>query len=247
MFEQEVAPGEVVIEQVSSQGAEAVSIVVSIFVHRLVELTNTICFWNTSLIGEVARRWAFYLAGRGRRLLLRCRRRRLSRSHQDQWEWATVEGIILIKNLHLVVLKVFEYNGEGNFGELALLYNQPRAATVQVEDEHWTAIINSAMVCVAFAHGNNLQAISEGKLWKMDRQTFRKIVLKSAFQVRKKSFHMWNHLYTYLFFRSGRCTNHFCLVFRFLNTWMWVRVHSYSRGTSHEWKVFEVHWYSFQW
>ena len=28
--------------------------------------------------------------------------------------------------------KVFEYNGEGNFGELALLYNMPRAATVQV-------------------------------------------------------------------------------------------------------------------
>ena len=30
--------------------------------------------------------------------------------------------------------KVFEYNGEGNFGELALLYNMPRAATVQVSD-----------------------------------------------------------------------------------------------------------------
>ena len=56
MFEQEVAPGDVVIEQVSPQGPESVSIVVSIFVHRLVELTNTICFWNTSLIGEVARR-----------------------------------------------------------------------------------------------------------------------------------------------------------------------------------------------
>ena len=28
--------------------------------------------------------------------------------------------------------QVFEYNGEGNFGELALLYNMPRAATVQV-------------------------------------------------------------------------------------------------------------------
>ena len=114
----------------------------------------------------MARRWAFYLAGRGRRLLLRCRRRRLSRSHQDQWEWATVEGIILIKNLIFLLLKVFEYNGEGNFGELALLYNQPRAATVQVEDEHWAviyieqpyilsshiywaAIIYSAMVCVA--------------------------------------------------------------------------------------------------
>ena len=42
MFEQEVAPGEVVIEQVSSQGAEAVSIVVSIPVHILVALTNTV-------------------------------------------------------------------------------------------------------------------------------------------------------------------------------------------------------------
>ena len=28
--------------------------------------------------------------------------------------------------------KVFEYKGEGNFGELALLYNQPRAATIEV-------------------------------------------------------------------------------------------------------------------
>ena len=33
-----------------------------------------------------------------------------------------------------VLLQVFEYNGEGNFGELALLYNMPRAATVQVPD-----------------------------------------------------------------------------------------------------------------
>ena len=42
MFEQEVAPGEVVIEQVSPKGAESVSIVVSIFVHILVALTNTV-------------------------------------------------------------------------------------------------------------------------------------------------------------------------------------------------------------
>jgi len=75
------------------------------------------------------------------------------------------------------LLKVFEYNGEGNFGELALLYNQPRAATVQ--------------------------AITEGTLWKMDRQTFRKIVLKSAFQKRKmyesflSSVSLLEHLNTY--------------------------------------------------
>ena len=49
MFEQEVAPGEVVIEQVSPQGAEAVSIVVSMFVHRLVALTNTVSEAKTKI------------------------------------------------------------------------------------------------------------------------------------------------------------------------------------------------------
>jgi len=47
----------------------------------------------------------------------------------------------------------------GSFGELALMYNMPRAATVQ--------------------------AASEGMLWAMDRQTFRRIVLRNAFQKRK--------------------------------------------------------------
>jgi len=54
---------------------------------------------------------------------------------------------------------VMEYNNEGNFGELALLYNMPRAASVKAE--------------------------TDGSLWAMDRQTFRKIVLKAAFQKRK--------------------------------------------------------------
>lgn len=47
----------------------------------------------------------------------------------------------------------------GSFGELALMYNMPRAATVQ--------------------------AASQGMLWAMDRQTFRRIVLRNAFQKRK--------------------------------------------------------------
>lgn len=51
------------------------------------------------------------------------------------------------------------YNDKGSFGELALLYNMPRAATVQAE--------------------------SAGALWAMDRQTFRKIVLRNAYQKRK--------------------------------------------------------------
>ncbi|XP_037946770.1 cAMP-dependent protein kinase type II regulatory subunit isoform X2 [Teleopsis dalmanni] len=54
---------------------------------------------------------------------------------------------------------VHTYNNSGNFGELALLYNMPRAATIQAE--------------------------TEGLLWAMDRQTFRRILLKSAFKKRK--------------------------------------------------------------
>ncbi|KAL9916033.1 cAMP-dependent protein kinase type II regulatory subunit isoform X1 [Glossina fuscipes] len=54
---------------------------------------------------------------------------------------------------------IHTYNNSGIFGELALLYNMPRAATVQAE--------------------------TEGLLWAMDRQTFRRILLKSAFKKRK--------------------------------------------------------------
>lgn len=54
---------------------------------------------------------------------------------------------------------VFTYENRGSFGELALLYNMPRAATVK--------------------------AVSVGNLWALDRQTFRRIVLKSAFRKRK--------------------------------------------------------------
>jgi len=55
--------------------------------------------------------------------------------------------------------KVMNYEEKGSFGELALLYNMPRAATVQAE--------------------------TSGSLWAMDRQTFRKIVLRNAYQKRK--------------------------------------------------------------
>lgn len=58
-------------------------------------------------------------------------------------------------NNHLV----HTYENKGSFGELALLYNMPRAATIKAK--------------------------SDGLLWAMDRQIFRRIVLKSAFKKRK--------------------------------------------------------------
>ncbi|XP_076465845.1 cAMP-dependent protein kinase type II regulatory subunit-like [Babylonia areolata] len=56
--------------------------------------------------------------------------------------------------------KIYQFDNQGSFGELALMYNMPRSATVR--------------------------AVTEGTLWAMDRNSFRKIVLKSAFKKRKK-------------------------------------------------------------
>jgi cAMP-dependent protein kinase regulator len=55
--------------------------------------------------------------------------------------------------------KVGTYAGHGSFGELALMYNMPRAATIISMDG--------------------------GKLWALDRSTFKRIVVKSAFERRK--------------------------------------------------------------
>ncbi|KAF5405509.1 cAMP-dependent protein kinase type II-alpha regulatory subunit, partial [Paragonimus heterotremus] len=51
------------------------------------------------------------------------------------------------------------YNGTGSFGELALMYNTPRAATI---------------ICR-----------QDGVLWTVDRSTFRRIVLQQAFRKRQ--------------------------------------------------------------
>lgn len=55
--------------------------------------------------------------------------------------------------------KVLQFDGRGSFGELALMYNMPRAASVV--------------------------AVTDGTLWAMDRMSFRRIVLHNAFRKRK--------------------------------------------------------------
>lgn len=55
--------------------------------------------------------------------------------------------------------RVFQYSDSGSFGELALMYNAPRAATII--------------------------STTAGSLWAMDRQTFRKIVVKETAKKRR--------------------------------------------------------------
>lgn len=55
--------------------------------------------------------------------------------------------------------KIHQFAERGSFGELALMYNMPRSATVV--------------------------ALNGGTLWAMDRVSFRRIILKSAFKKRK--------------------------------------------------------------
>jgi cAMP-dependent protein kinase regulator len=55
--------------------------------------------------------------------------------------------------------RVHQFDGKGSFGELALLYNMPRSASVR--------------------------AVTDGTLWAMDRKSFRCIVLKSACRKRR--------------------------------------------------------------
>ncbi|KAK9917846.1 hypothetical protein WJX75_008854 [Coccomyxa subellipsoidea] len=55
---------------------------------------------------------------------------------------------------------LFKYEGAGAFGELALMYNCPRAATVR--------------------------AVTDGVLWVMERSTFRTIVLAARMQMRQR-------------------------------------------------------------
>ncbi|XP_076281640.1 cAMP-dependent protein kinase type II regulatory subunit isoform X1 [Lasioglossum baleicum] len=67
---------------------------------------------------------------------------------------------VYVKDQHTGIENMIHmYDNGGAFGELALLYKMPRAATVK--------------------------AITPGTLWAMDRQTFRRILLKSAYKKRK--------------------------------------------------------------
>ncbi|OQV11623.1 cAMP-dependent protein kinase type II regulatory subunit [Hypsibius exemplaris] len=55
--------------------------------------------------------------------------------------------------------KIHEYINKGSFGELALMYAQPRAATVT--------------------------ARTDGQLWQLDRETFKRIIVQGAYEKRK--------------------------------------------------------------
>lgn len=84
---------------------------------------------------------------------------------------------------------VGQYEGSGSFGELALMYNMPRAATVQVfktpKLELKSKLIMIGRLTWRQKNKIHVQAMSHGSLWAMDRTTFRRIILKTACRKRK--------------------------------------------------------------
>lgn len=66
------------------------------------------------------------------------------------------------------VNRVGTYDNEGFFGELALLHNQPRAATIK--------------------------AVSDGLLWAVDRRTFNRLIVKRAFEKRQTYMKLLNEV-----------------------------------------------------
>lgn len=65
-------------------------------------------------------------------------------------------------------MQVHTFDNSGSFGELALMYNMPRSATVRAE--------------------------RAGSLWAMDRVSFRRIVLKAAFKKRRMYEELLEHV-----------------------------------------------------
>ncbi len=80
---------------------------------------------------------------------------------------------------------VGKYDNTGSFGELALMYNMPRAATIQVFFVVIMKCYSKEIFWQGFFIQHGIKAATDGFLWAMDRLTFRKIVLRSAFQKRK--------------------------------------------------------------
>jgi cAMP-dependent protein kinase regulator len=81
--------------------------------------------------------------------------------------------------------KIFEYKDSGYFGELALMYNCPRAATVRAK--------------------------TNAVLWKVDRETFRTIIVASQKEKRNAYENFLNHVEVFSkffnFFFLGRMIN----------------------------------------
>ena len=94
--------------------------------------------------------------------------------------------------------RVFSYRDNGCFGELALMYNCPRAATVKVVmSVDWTGWAHKGVDIQSLKqpsyekqshphpHPHTQQAVTPGTLWSVDRATFRHIIIEANSKQRK--------------------------------------------------------------
>ena len=166
---------------------------------------------------DCGERWLRHTSGRRRGQLLR--HRQVAQQHREQFQFCLCQTplihLLRFANCHpppshplflfsgayhIYVASetepakrlVGQYEGSGSFGELALMYNMPRAATVQVYIFITSSLVGYhiandliLLIWIFFLPLVFFQAMSHGTLWAMDRTTFRRIVLKTACKKRK--------------------------------------------------------------
>lgn len=90
--------------------------------------------------------------------------------------------------------QVFQYSAGGSFGELALMYNTPRAASVRCSYENATdadaadssSSTSSSSSSSSSPSSSSSSPSSGGVLWRVDRETFRTIIVESNILKRKR-------------------------------------------------------------
>lgn len=83
--------------------------------------------------------------------------------------------------------KVGSYSDQGSFGELALMYNMPRAATIvaATEGSLWALVHTLPCTLMHVLIADSCMVVTVDCVHVQDRTTFRRIILKNVYNKRK--------------------------------------------------------------